>query len=81
MLPYLALRQKVTPDEFLGRMTATMRFLTVAAAPLGGLGAGWIAEHLGVRAGLMAIASGAVGLSFMLLFASPLRHIRDNQAE
>ena len=34
---YLALRQAITPDRLLGRMTATMRFLTVAAAPLGSL--------------------------------------------
>jgi len=32
---YLSLRQAITPDHLLGRMTATMRFLTVAAAPLG----------------------------------------------
>jgi len=31
---YLALRQAITPDRLLGRMTATMRFLTVAAAPV-----------------------------------------------
>ena len=34
---YLSLRQALTPDHLLGRMTATMRFLTVAAAPLGSL--------------------------------------------
>ncbi|HEY6893812.1 MAG TPA: MFS transporter, partial [Rhodanobacteraceae bacterium] len=32
---YLSLRQAITPDRLLGRMTATMRFLAVAAAPLG----------------------------------------------
>ncbi|HYD80638.1 MAG TPA: MFS transporter [Paucimonas sp.] len=79
LMPYLALRQKVTPDEFLGRMTATMRFLTVAAAPLGALGAGWVAEHFGIRAGLAVIAGGCIGLSALLLFASPLRHIRDDR--
>ena len=39
-LPYLALRQRVTPDALLGRMTSTMRFMTVATAPLGAAGAG-----------------------------------------
>ena len=34
---YLSLRQAITPDRLLGRMTATMRFLTVAMAPLGSL--------------------------------------------
>ena len=46
-IPYLGLRQKVTPDPMLGRMTSTMRFLTVATAPLGALAAGWQA-HLWV---------------------------------
>jgi hypothetical protein len=77
LMPYIVLRQKVTPDEFLGRMTATMRFLTVAAAPLGALSAGWIAEHFGVRSGLMAIAGCGAALTLTLLMASPLRHVRD----
>ena len=40
---YLALRQAITPDRLLGRMTATMRFLTVAMAPLGSLVGGVLA--------------------------------------
>jgi hypothetical protein len=39
-IQYLSLRQAITPDRLLGRMTATMRFLTVAAAPLGSLAGG-----------------------------------------
>src|SRR5207244_4432817 len=34
---YLTLRQAVTPDQLLGRVTATMICLTVATAPFGGL--------------------------------------------
>lgn len=77
LMPYIALRQRVTPDDYLGRMTATMRFLTVAAAPVGALGAGWIAEHLGVRVGLGVIAAAGVLLSGLLIVASPLRAMRD----
>ena len=40
---YLSLRQAITPDRLLGRMTATMRFLAVAAAPLGSLAGGVLA--------------------------------------
>jgi hypothetical protein len=75
-MPYMALRQRITPDEFLGRMTATMRFMTVAAAPLGPLGVGWIAEHYGVRAGLMTIGAGAALLVTSLVFRSPLRNLQ-----
>jgi Na+/melibiose symporter-like transporter len=39
-IPYGALRQRVTPDEMLGRMVATMRFATVAMAPTGSVLAG-----------------------------------------
>jgi predicted MFS family arabinose efflux permease len=67
---YLALRQAITPDRLLGRMTATMRFLTVAAAPAGSLAGGALASAVGLRPTLWAIAvlgtllaAGAVGLS------------------
>ena len=46
---YLALRQAITPDRLMGRMTATMRFLTVAAAPLGSLAGGALATAIGLR--------------------------------
>ncbi len=67
---YLALRQAITPDRLLGRMTATMRFLTVAAAPLGSLAGGALATAIGLRPTLWviavlgtALAAGAVALS------------------
>jgi predicted MFS family arabinose efflux permease len=67
---YLALRQSITPDRLLGRMTATMRFLTVAAAPAGSLAGGALASAVGLRPTLWTIAvlgtllaAGAVGLS------------------
>jgi len=46
---FLALRQAVTPAPLLGRMTATMRWLTLLAAPGGSLLGGWLGEHLGLR--------------------------------
>ena len=57
---YLSLRQAITPDRLLGRMTATMRFLTVAAAPLGSLAGGALATIVGLRATLLTV--GALGL-------------------
>ena len=49
------LRQAITPDRLLGRMTATMRFLTVAAAPLGSLVGGALATVIGLRGTLWTI--------------------------
>jgi hypothetical protein len=76
-LPYLALRQRVTPDAFLGRMTSTMRFLTVATAPLGAAGAGMLGEHFGVRAGLGFVAAGAMLLTVGTLAGTRLRQVKD----
>ena len=50
---YLSLRQAITPDRLLGRMTATMRFLAVAAAPLGSLVGGALATAIGLRETLL----------------------------
>jgi MFS family permease len=49
---FLALRQAVTPEPLLGRMTSTMRWLTLLAAGPGALLGGWLGEHVGLRASL-----------------------------
>jgi MFS family permease len=76
-LPYLALRQRVTPDAFLGRMTSTMRFLTVATAPIGAAGAGMLGEHFGVRGGLSFVAAGAILLTLGTVFGTRLPRVKD----
>jgi MFS family permease len=73
---YLTLRQSVTPDRLLGRVTATMICLTVATAPLGGLAGGWIAEHWGLRATILLAGAGALLLLPLIAWASPLAHMR-----
>ena len=59
---FLALRQAVTPEPLLGRMTATMRWLTLLAAGPGALLGGWLGEHVGLRAAL-----GFAGVTTLLL--------------
>lgn len=76
-IPYGALRQKVTSDEMLGRMIATMRFLTVAMAPVGAALAGSLGQHFGVRNGLVCVGTGALALVLGTAFAGGLRHVRD----
>ena len=76
-VPYIALRQRVTPDAVLGRMVATMRALTVAAAPLGAVLAGALGEGLGVREGMGGIAAGAVVLAVATVYGTSLRQVKD----
>lgn len=76
-MPYLALRQKVTPDAFLGRMISTMRFLTVATAPVGALAAGALAEAFSIRTGLAVVAASSLILTVAMVWGSPLRSVRD----
>ena len=69
---YLTLRQALTPDALLGRVTATMISLTIAMAPLGGLAGGWIAEHAGLRTTMVIAGLGAVLLVPLVIWLSPL---------
>ena len=73
---YLVLRQSVTHDRLLGRVTATMICLTVATAPLGGLVGGWVAEHAGLRATILLAGLGAILLAPLVAWLSPLARLR-----
>ncbi|WP_269533062.1 MFS transporter [Chitinimonas sp. BJYL2] len=70
---YLAARAAVTPDALLGRMIATMRFATVAPAPLGALTGGALATLFGLRGALAAIAVLGAALTWHALRRSPAR--------
>jgi MFS family permease len=63
---FLALRQAVTPEPMLGRMTATMRWLSLLAAGPGALLGGWLGEHVSLRASL----GFAGGISVLLVIAA-----------
>jgi MFS family permease len=73
---YLTLRQTVTPDRLLGRVTATMICLTVATAPFGGLAGGWVAEHWGLRAAILLAGAGALAMIPLVAWTSPLAKMR-----
>lgn len=72
----LSLRQAITPGEVLGRVNAAMQMLNRGLLPIGSLGAGILAEMIGLRPTL---AVGAVGLlsSSLWLVLSPIRTMRD----
>ncbi len=70
---YLALRQAITPDRLLGRMTATMRFLSVAMAPLGSLVGGVLATVIGLRGTLLTVGALGLMLAVAAVLWSPVR--------
>ena len=74
---YLTLRQAVTPDRILGRVTATMICLTVSTAPLGALAGGWIAQHLGLRAAMLFCGVGTLLLAPLIARFSPIAAMRE----
>jgi len=62
---YLAMRQLVTPDAMLGRMTTTMRFLSVSAAPVGSVLSGYCADRFGITLVLTYLGIGAIAATFV----------------
>lgn len=56
---FLSIRQSVTPTDLLGRMTSTMRWLTLLPAGPGALLGGWAGEHLGLTTPLLCAGAGA----------------------
>jgi len=68
---FLALRQAVTPESLLGRMTSTMRWLTLLAAAPGALLGGWLGEHVGLRSAL-GFAGGVSVLLVVVAWRLPL---------
>ena len=74
---YLSMRQGLTPDALLGRVTATMISLTVSTAPLGALLGGWIADHFGLRASVLFAGLGALMLAPLMLAFSPIARLRE----
>jgi MFS family permease len=62
---FLALRQAVTPEPLLGRMTSTMRWLILLPSIPGALLGGWLGEQLGLRWALAAGGTGALALAIV----------------
>ncbi len=71
---FLALRQAVTPEPMLGRMTSTMRWITLLAAGPGALLGGWLGEHVGLRS---ALGFAAIGSLLLVVVAWRLPLIRN----
>ena len=73
---FLAMRQAVTPEPLLGRMTSTMRWLILIPAVPGALLGGWLGDHLGLRAALLFAGVGALLLAALAWRAPVIRSVR-----
>ncbi|MBL8289483.1 MAG: MFS transporter [Rubrivivax sp.] len=73
---FLALRQAVTPEPLLGRMTSTMRWLTLLAAGPGALLGGWLGEHHGLRSSLLFAALATLTLAAIAWRLPRIRQLR-----
>lgn len=74
----LTLRQLRTPDHILGRVNATMRWISYGVISIGAGVGGLIGELVGTRLGLALGCAGTL-LTIIWVTASPLRRIRDPQ--
>ena len=68
----VSLRQAITPQRFLGRMNATMRFLVWGTIPIGSLIGAGLSEIIGVR-NTVWVGSVLGLLPFLFVFFSPVR--------
>lgn len=71
-----AIRQAATPDDMQGRTVATFRTLSLALAPFAALGAGLLAEAVGLRAAI-AVAVGGTSLAVVPLLLSSVPRMRE----
>ena len=71
---FLALRQSVTPAPLLGRMTTTMRWLTLLPSIPGALCGGWLGQHVSLRATLYCSGVIAIGIAVAGLWVRVIRH-------
>lgn len=61
---YLSMRQEVTPDAMLGRMTTTLRFISVSGAPVGSIVIGHVAGMIGLEPVIIALGVTALAAAF-----------------
>ncbi|MEY2231183.1 MULTISPECIES: MFS transporter [Streptomyces] len=71
----VSFRQAMCPDELLGRMNASVRFLIWGIIPVGGMVGGALGEWLGVRGALLVAGAGMTS-GVLWLLCSRLRTMR-----
>lgn len=73
----VSIRQAITPDRLLGRITATVRFVIWGISPLSALLGGALGQWIGLRPTLLLVALISFS-SLPWLYFSPIRRMRGN---
>ena len=73
---FLGLRQAVTPEPLLGRMTSTMRWLILLPAGPGALLGGWLGQHFGLRSALAFAGCSGLTLALVAWRTPIIRNVR-----
>ncbi len=76
LVTQVSVRQGLTPDRLLGRVSTSIQLLVVGVAPLGALVGGGLAEVIGARATLL-VASIGIVLAAGWVMISPVRALSD----
>jgi MFS family permease len=72
----VTLRQSVTPDRLLGRMTASYRLLSWGGIPIGAAVGGVLADWIGFRP-VLVIAAIGMALSLLAIVLSPVPRLKE----
>lgn len=72
-----SVRQALVPDHQLGRVTATVRFISWGMEPVGALASGMIATTVLGLSGTVVLSSAGVATAALWLLFSPVRLLRD----
>jgi MFS family permease len=71
----VSLRQAITPNQYQGRVAASIRFVSWGVSPVGFMLGGILGEMLGLRATLLAAGAGSLA-SLLILLLSPICKMR-----
>ncbi len=72
----LSLRQAIVPDRLQGRVSATLRIISVGVVPFGALLGGFLGDMYGLRTTVF-IAGGGTLLAFLWVLFSPIRYLKE----
>jgi predicted MFS family arabinose efflux permease len=72
----LSLRQAIVPDRLQGRVSATLRIISIGVVPFGALLGGFLGDRYGLRTTVFVAGSGTL-LAFVWVLFSPVRHLKE----